>query len=149
MEHRIRKIEKEELPRLVEMCESHAIYENAIYNPIGKQALLSALLFDKHPKLFCYVIEVNKNIAGYFSYTFDTSTWDAKSFLYLDCLYLEPEYRGQKIGDKVFEKLVAIAKENDCVNIQWQTPSFNETAIRFYKRIGATGKEKVRFFITV
>jgi hypothetical protein len=38
-----------------------------------------------------------------------------------------------------------IAREKNCVNIQWQTPVFNKRAIKFYNRIGATGKDKVRF----
>jgi GNAT superfamily N-acetyltransferase len=62
-------------------------------------------------------------------------------------LYLESEFRGQGIGEVVFEKLKEIAKQNDCINIQWQTPVFNERAIKFYNRIGGTGKDKVRFFI--
>lgn len=147
MEYAIRKIDKRELTRLVEMCQNHAIYETTAYNPVGKQKALAKLLFNEYPKLFCYIVEAHENLIGYFSYTFDTSTWDARNYLHLDCLYLEPEYRGQKIGDKIFEKLIEIAKANNCVNIQWQTPAFNEKAISFYKRIGATGKEKIRFFI--
>jgi ribosomal protein S18 acetylase RimI-like enzyme len=47
----------------------------------------------------------------------------------------------------MMDKLKAIAKERNCVNVQWQTPIFNERAIKFYHRIGATGKEKLRFFM--
>lgn len=142
MEYAIRKVRKAELPRLVEMCESHARYEGAEYYPIGKRQCIEKLLFTPSPKLFCHVIETHEKLIGYFSFTFDISTWDAKAYLHLDCLYLEPEYRGLKIGDKVFEKLRVIAEENDCVNIQWQTPVFNEKAIKFYNRIGAKGRRK-------
>lgn len=93
------------------------------------------------------MIDIGTEIAGYFSYTFDFLTWDAQTFLYLDCLYLKQNFRGLKIGEKVFGKLKQIRQENNCVNIQWQTPSFNERAIKFYNKIGATGKDKRRFFI--
>jgi ribosomal protein S18 acetylase RimI-like enzyme len=149
MGYLVREIKAEEITRLVEMCESHANYEKTEYSSEGKEKELERLFLDKHPKLFCYVIEVDKNLIGYFSYTFDVSTWDAKTYLHLDCLYLEPEYRGMKIGDIIFEKLLEIAKENQCINIQFQTPLFNEKAIRFYKRIGAIGKEKIRFSLEI
>src|SRR5688572_7274509 len=149
MEHLIRKCEEKDLPILVELCKKHSDYEQSPYNPTGKQDQLRKAIFSDRQKLFCYVIESNGQIAGYFSYTFDFSTWDANSFLYLDCLYLEPKFRGLRIGELVFEKLKVIAKKNDCINIQWQTPIFNDRAIKFYNRIGGTGKNKVRFFIDI
>ena len=147
MEYIIRKCIEEDLPVLVELCGKHSKFEQVSYNPAGKEYLLKSALFSDTPKLFCSVIEADKKLQGYFSYTFDYSTWDAKKFLYLDCLYLEPEYRGQRIGEVVFEKLREISKQNDCINIQWQTPISNERAIKFYNRIGGIGKSKVRFFI--
>jgi ribosomal protein S18 acetylase RimI-like enzyme len=147
MEYIIRECTEKDMPNLVELCGKHSEFEQTNYDPNGKENLLKKAIFSDTPKLFCSVIESNNNLQGYFTYTFDYSTWDAKTFLYLDCLYLEPEFRGQRIGDIVFEKLKAIANQNDCVNIQWQTPIFNERAIKFYNRIGGTGKDKVRFFI--
>jgi GNAT superfamily N-acetyltransferase len=147
MEYLIRKCEEKDLPELIELCAKHASFEQANYDPIGKEVLLKKALFSANPKLFCAVIESNNQLQGYFSYTFDYSTWDAQTFLYLDCLFLEPEFRGQRIGEIVFELLKEIAKQNDCINIQWQTPIFNERAIKFYNRIGGVGKDKVRFFI--
>ena len=45
------------------------------------------------------------------------------------------------------ERLVDVAKNNNCVNLQWQTPVFNEMAIRFYERIGGKAHDKKRFLI--
>ena len=149
MEYVIRECIEKDLPELVELCGKHAAFEQANYDSTGKESLLKKALFSDRPKLFCSVIESSSKLQGYFSYTFDYSTWDAQTFLYLDCLYLEPEVRGHRIGEIVFDKLREIAKDNDCVNIQWQTPIFNERAIIFYNRIGGTGKEKVRFFIDI
>lgn len=147
MDYMIRKLEEHELPRLLEMCASHAEYEKAAYNPTGKHQALQSLVFGNDARLFCYVIEAGGPLVGYFTYTFDISTWDAGKYLHLDCLYLEPPYRGHRIGDHVFAKLIDIARKHNCIAMQWQTPVFNEKAIRFYKRIGAVGKDKVRFFL--
>lgn len=147
MDYHIREAEERDLAKLIELCQKHAAYEQAAFHPNGKAELLAKALFSETPKLFCFIIESRDEMAGYFTYTFDFSTWDAQLFLYLDCLYLEPEFRGMGIGEKVIEKLKLIAQEQNCVNIQWQTPIFNERAIKFYKRMGAVGKEKVRFFI--
>lgn len=147
MEYIIRKCEPTDLNGLVDLCKKHSAYEYAEYSSLSKQDLLKGAIFADHPKLFCFIIESNEKLAGYFTYTFDFSTWDAKTFLYLDCLYLESEFRSRGIGEQVFEKLKNIALENECVNIQWQTPFSNERAIKFYNRIGGRGKNKMRFFI--
>jgi ribosomal protein S18 acetylase RimI-like enzyme len=149
MEYIIRECEEKDLTELVELCGKHSEFEQTIYNKKGKDERLKKVIFSDKPKLFCSVIESKNKLKGYFSYTFDFSTWDAQTFLYLDCLYLEPEYRGHRIGEIVFDKLKEIAKQNNCVNIQWLTPVFNERAIKFYNRIGGTGKQKVRFFIDI
>jgi GNAT superfamily N-acetyltransferase len=147
MEYIIRKCEEKDLTELVELCGKHANFEQANYSAVGKILLLKNALFVDTPKLYCFVIENKSKLEGYFTYTFDFSTWDAKAFMYLDCLYLEPNFRGFGIGEIIFENLRFIAQQNNCINIQWQTPIFNERAIKFYNRIGGIGKEKVRFFI--
>ena len=144
MEYKIRLCEESDLAKLVELCSNHAAYEEASYSPLGKEELLSAALFSDTPKLFCHVVESRGKLVGYFTYTFDFSTWDAGTFLHLDCLYLEPEVRGNTIGERIMLVLRDIARKKNCVNIQWQTPVFNERAIKFYNRMGATGKDKVR-----
>ena len=148
MEYVIRECIEKDLPELVELCGKHSEFEQANYDSTGKECLLKKALFSDRPKLFCSVIESSNKLQGYFTYTFDYSTWGAHAFLYLDCLYLEPEFRGHKIGEIVFDKLREIARHNQCGNIQWQTPIFNERAIKFYNRIGGTGKEKIRFLLT-
>jgi len=147
MKYLIRDCQPTDVNALVDLCQKHSEYERAVFNPIGKEEKLQKALFDDHPKLFCLVVEVNEKIIGYASYTFDFSTWDASTFMYMDCLYLKEDTRGFGIGEALIEKLTQIAKDKNCINIQWQTPDFNERAIKFYRRIGATGKDKVRFFL--
>lgn len=145
MEYLIRKIERSDLNTLVDLCAKHADYEGAGFTGGHKYERLEAEIFSINPGLHCYMIDCRGIIGGYFSFTFDFSTWDAQTFLYLDCLYLEPEFRGLRIGEAVFDKLKQIAVENNCVNIQWQTPVEKQRAISFYHRIGGVSSAKARF----
>ncbi|WP_269233945.1 GNAT family N-acetyltransferase [Flavobacterium flavigenum] len=149
MEYSIRNCEINDLPKLVVLCQKHAEFEKADYDPEGKEEGLKKELFNENPKLFCLVVAAKQTIVGYVSYTFDFSTWDASTFLYMDCLFLEEEVRSFGIGEILIEQLKEIAIKNKCVNIQWQTPEFNTRAIKFYNRMGAKGKDKVRFTLTL
>lgn len=145
MEYSIRNCEPHDLPKLIILCQKHAEFEKADFSPEGKEESLKKALFDDNPKLYCLVVATDKDIVGYVSYTFDYSTWDAATFMYMDCLFLEEEARSFGIGEVLIEELKQIGIEKNCINIQWQTPQFNERAIKFYHRIGGKGKDKVRF----
>lgn len=149
MEFIIRNCNTSDLTKLVELSQKHAEYEKASYTSEGKEDKLKIALFAESPKLYCLIVEFNAVIIGYATYTFDYSTWDAADFMYLDCLYLEDTARGFGIGEAIIEKLKQIAVNKNCINILWQTPTFNTKAIKFYNRIGANGKDKVRFSITL
>jgi len=69
-------------------------------------------------------------------------------YMYLDCLFVKEGFRGKRIGVLLMEKAKVYALENDCSTMEWQTPSFNEDAIRFYYRLGAKSKAKERFVFT-
>lgn len=145
MEYSIRNCELSDVSKLVVLCQKHAEFEKADFSPEGKEEGLAKALFSENPKLYCLVVATKETIVGYASYTFDYSTWDAADFMYMDCLFLEEEARSFGIGEVLIEKLKQIAIEKNCINIQWQTPEFNTRAIKFYNRIGAKGKDKVRF----
>jgi GNAT superfamily N-acetyltransferase len=149
MEYRIRLCEERDLPVLIELCAKHAAYEQADYDAQNKEKLLKVALFGDKPQLYCLVAEADEDIVGYASFTFDYSTWSAASFLHLDCLFLDECYRGYGIGEAMILRIKEIAQAHGCINVQWQTPVFNERAIRFYKRIGGQSKDKVRFTMAV
>jgi len=145
MDYLIRRCREDDLPAFVVLCEMHVAYEDAPYQAAGKQASLRLALFADNPKLFCLVVECKQRVIGYASYTFDFSTWHASHFLHLDCLYLEPAHRSRGIGEKIIDMLKEIATQHGCTELQWQTPLSNERAIKFYKRVGATGRENLIF----
>ncbi|MDJ1486179.1 GNAT family N-acetyltransferase [Cytophagaceae bacterium YF14B1] len=149
MSYHFRICQLEDIDALLILCQEHAEYEQTNYKLEGKKEVFQKLLSLENPPLHCWIVEDGREIIGYFTYTFDFSTWDAGYFLHLDCLYLKPFCRGKGIGYSIMQWLKKIAVERSCVNIQWQTPVFNENAIRFYKCIGGKGKEKVRFSLSI
>lgn len=149
MDYTIRDCRETDLDKLVALCGKHAAYEQAAYNPDGKKERLNDAIFSGNRQLTCLVVEVGNTIVGYATYTFDFSTWDAQRFIYLDCLYLEDDYRNYGIGAVLMDKVRQAGEAGGCANMQWQTPEFNEKAIKFYKRIGGVGKDKVRFTLNL
>lgn len=76
------------------------------------------------------------NIIGYVTFFIAYYTWSGKS-LYMDDLYVCPQYRGLGLGTNLINQAIAFAKENECNKMRWQVSSWNEAAIKFYKSIGA------------
>ncbi len=142
--HEIRRLEEADLPELVQLCREHAAYEEAAWRDGDRVPGLRDLLLSTSDAR-CWVVEGNGELAGFATVTMERSTWDAARFLHLDCLFLRPAYRGQGLGQALFARVVSAATELGAVNLQWQTPTWNEGAIRFYRRLGATSSEKLRF----
>ena len=131
---------------MVVLCQEHAAYEKAHYNPNGKRVQLAYHLFSDSPSLQCLVLERRGSVVGYATFVKQFSTWEADYYLYLDCLYLEKSVRGQGWGARLMEKVEEYARAEGYSTVQWQTPSFNKAAIDFYDKIGARAKSKERFY---
>lgn len=145
MTYQIRSAEKNDLEQIIVLCQAHARYEQANYNPINKKEQLARMLFCENPQLFCLVVSVENKLIGYTSFSKECSTWNAAYYVHMDCLYLDENYRGFGIGEALIHKIIQFAKSIEAHHIEWQTPVFNTRAIKFYNRIGASSKEKLRF----
>ncbi|MEU3687111.1 GNAT family N-acetyltransferase [Streptomyces narbonensis] len=98
------------------------------------------------PRLRCLVAELpDGSLAGYATCAPELSTWDGVAYLHMDCLYLTSTARGHGLGPLLVDAVRAEARALGLTEIQWQTPAWNEGAIRFYDRLGATSKEKRRY----
>ncbi|WP_435263201.1 GNAT family N-acetyltransferase [Tenacibaculum sp. nBUS_03] len=141
----IRFVQEKDIKELLELCRLHAIYEKSDFNSNGKEKLFLKCFFKEPLTVSCLVVEHDNKIVGYSTFMKQFSTWDAKFYMYLDCLYLMEKVRGKGIGVKMMNKIKMHAKSENCTTIQWQTPTFNSEAIRFYQKVGANYKTKERF----
>lgn len=93
--------------------------------------------FDVRPKFEAYLAYVDTLAVGY-AIVFETySSFLAKPTLYLEDLFVLPEFRARKIGYSLFTFIAAEALRRDCGRIEWQVLDWNEHAIRFYDKLGA------------
>lgn len=130
-------------PALADLCAAHAAYERIPYSADGHAHRLAQGL--EAGRLFAWLGYWGEQAVGYASATLDYSTLAARSYLHLDCLYLEPEARGCGRGAEMMAAVRHRAQMLGCEAMQWQTPVWNEGAIRFYDRLGATRLAKQRY----
>ncbi|NDJ58215.1 GNAT family N-acetyltransferase [Enterobacteriaceae bacterium 4M9] len=146
MDLTIRPVRPDELVQLVALCAEHAEYEKLCYHANGQQQRLQTALFSQPARLFSWVVaDDNGVLRGYVAATIDYSTWSAAPFVYMDCLYLTASLRGHGIGQQLMKTLIDFAEQNECSEIQWQTPPDNQLGIGFYQHIGANRLPKARF----
>jgi GNAT superfamily N-acetyltransferase len=69
------------------------------------------------------------------------STFLARPGLYIEDIYVRPEVRGQGIGKAMFEYLLDLARKRGCGRMEWSVLNWNESAIGFYKKMGASAQD--------
>ncbi len=147
MDAGIRWAKPEDMDELVRMCAEHAAYERSSFDPVGKESALGRMLFAPDARLKCLVAQDNGQLIGYATFSVEVSTWDADRYMHMDCLFLRPEARNKGLGLALMRRIAQEALAQGVVRMQWQTPSFNVDAIRFYDRLGPEKKEKFRMFL--
>lgn len=141
----IRKAGPEDAIALSGLCAEHAAFEKGAFNPKDHAERLAALLGNEENQLTIFIAIDDGKILGFVSVTKDISTWAAKPFLHMDCLYVVEAARGTGIGKSLFEAVKALAIELGVSEVQWQTPDWNTSAIQFYNGLGANSSSKIRF----
>lgn len=148
MNDSVRVAGSEDIPSIAELCAEHARFERAEPPAVDEESLATAMR-GPCPGLFAWVAVQGVAIVGYATATPEFSTWRGRTFLYLDCLYLQSEVRGRGLGRRLFGAVLATARERGYPLLEWQTPKWNTRAVDFYKSLGAVGREKMRFELAV
>ncbi|MDB5364931.1 MAG: acetyltransferase [Rhodospirillales bacterium] len=145
----ISRLEPADLDGLIELMAEHADYERASFDPANKLAALRQAFFAAPPRLLGWVAMDGGALVGYATASREFSTLQGREFLHLDCLFVRETTRGRGLGKALLQAVVEEARRLRIEHLEWQTPAWNEDAIRFYHREGATAASKARFSLSV
>ena len=133
----IRTATPEDIPQILTFIRALAAYER---EPDAVTATEGDLLrdgFGPNPFYFCLIAEIDGQPAGFAFYFFNYSTWMGRPGLYLEDLFVHPDFRGLGIGKALLQEVAAIAVEKNCPRLQWEVLDWNTPAIDFYSAMGA------------
>ena len=138
----IRSAEPRDIPEILALIHELAEYEKAPEEAVATAAQLEVALFGDSPKVFCEMVEVDGAILGCAIWFLNFSTWQGKHGIYLEDLYIRPQYRGQGWGKKLLQHLAAKCVANDWGRFQWWVLDWNQPSIEFYKALGAVAMDE-------
>ena len=142
----VRKANREDAPIILALVEALAAYEEFDPPDSAAKSRLIADMFSSRPRLEAYLAEYEKEVAGY-AFVFETySSFLALPTLYLEDLFVMPEYRNKKIGYALFRAMVAEAHGRGCGRMDWAALDWNQLALDFYQRLGARKLKEWQLF---
>jgi GNAT superfamily N-acetyltransferase len=133
----IRTAVEGDVDTLVQLIHDLAEYERSPGSvAIDRESLMTAL-FDEHPTVFAHVAEEDDRILGMAIWFLNFSTWTGRNGIFLEDFYVRPEARGRGIGRALISELAGIAHRSGYGRVEWSVLDWNETALRFYRSVGA------------
>lgn len=115
-----------------------AEFEKLTHLFVGTPEGLADALFGARPAAEALVAEEAGKIVGYALFFHNYSTFLGRRGLYLEDLYVQPSQRGTGLGTAMLRALAAIAVERQCGRFEWTVLDWNQPAISFYEKMGAT-----------
>lgn len=137
----IRKAEREDVALILEFIKGIAKYEKMGNEVEATVELLEEQLFDKERAEVIFAMEDGKEV-GFALFFHNFSTFVGRGGLYLEDLYVYPEYRGKGYGKALFMELVRIANERKCGRMEWVCLNWNTPSIGFYRSMGAVALDE-------
>ncbi len=128
--------EEKDVPRILFFIKELAKYEKMSTEVIATEELLKEWIFEKEKAEVIFIIENNKEV-GFALFFHNFSTFLGRGGIYLEDLYILPEYRGKGYGKATLSKLAKIALERGCGRLEWWCLDWNKPSIDFYISLGA------------
>jgi len=133
----IRPATADDVPLILGFIRALATYEKLLPEVVATEATLHQTLFGSSPAAVVVLAEVDGRPAGFALYFFNYSTFLAQPGLYLEDLFVAPEFRGQGTGKALLLHLAKIANDRGCGRMEWSVLDWNEPAKGFYRKLGA------------
>jgi GNAT superfamily N-acetyltransferase len=138
----IRSAQSGDVDEILALIYELAVYEKAPEEAKATREQILATFFCDDPKVFCEIVEVDGEIAGCAIWFLNYSTWLGKHGIYLEDLFVRPQYRGQGYGKALLQHLARRCEENGYGRFQWWVLDWNEPSIEFYESLGAVAMDE-------
>ncbi|RUR87017.1 N-acetyltransferase [Chlorogloeopsis fritschii PCC 6912] len=133
----LRFAEPDDCDTLFTLIKALAEYEKLSHAVTGNSLALKEHLFGSVKYVEAILAEYTGQAVGFALFFHNYSTFLTKPGIYLEDIFVLPEYRHQGIGKALLTKVAQIAVERNCGRLEWSVLDWNEPAIKFYRRMGA------------
>jgi len=114
-----------------------AVYEKLQDQVDATEAMIGEALFGENPRAFCEIVSWNGDDAGFALWFYNFSTFRGKHGLFLEDLFVKPDYRGWGLGKALLQHLAQRCVAEGLARFEWSVLDWNEPSIGFYKAMGA------------
>ncbi len=142
----IREATPEDVPAICNLIRALAEYEKLSHEVVLQEEEVRQHLFGPKPFAEVLLYEEETQVVGFALYFHNYSTFLGKPGIYLEDLFVKPEFRGKGYGKALLLKLAQIAVERGCGRLEWSVLDWNEPAIQFYKKLGAVPMDEWTVF---
>ena len=142
----IRPATAQDVPLILEFIRGLAAYEKLLEEVEATEARLHETLFGAKPLASCVLAYQREHPVAFALYYFTYSTFAGLPGLYLEDLFVKPEFRGHGFGRALLRHLAKLAKEEGCWRIEWAVLPWNKPAIGFYESLGAIPMDEWAFY---
>jgi len=134
---RIRRTETKDRALVYGLIRDLAVYEKLLDQVDATEAMIGEALFGENPRAFCEIVSWNGDDAGFALWFYNFSTFRGKHGLFLEDLFVKPDYRGWGLGKALLQHLAQRCVAEGLARFEWSVLDWNEPSIGFYKAMGA------------
>ncbi|TCT37882.1 GNAT family N-acetyltransferase [Martelella mediterranea] len=136
MSYIIRRAERKDAATIYRFVCELADFEKALDQVQTTEDGLAEAIFGPNSVTEGLIAEVDGKPAGFALYYFSFSTWQGRNGIYLEDLYVSPEFRGSGLGRALMQSVAQVGIERGCGRMEWSVLDWNENAIRVYDGVG-------------
>ena len=133
----IRPARPDDVPVILDLIRGLAAYEKLEHKVEATEDGIAAALFGTSPRVFCDLAEADGAVAGFALWFYSFSTFVGRHGIYLEDLFVRPEFRGQGLGKALIRSLAQRCLDENLGRLEWSVLDWNEPAIQFYRAQGA------------
>lgn len=127
---------RKDIPLILQFIRDLAEYEKLLDEVVADEATLEEWIFGQKKAEVIFAMEKGKEV-GFALFFHNFSTFLGRAGLYLEDLFVLPEYRGKGYGKQLLKKLASIAVQRKCGRLEWWCLDWNQSSIDFYLSLGA------------